>query len=71
MWSFLKGRFGREGKSPPPHPQIRSGQDAGTTESPYRPFTVIDVGRSHDLIAGSPYGKHTDGCSGWYWNGEG
>jgi hypothetical protein len=37
----------------------------------YRSPQVIAIGKVIDLLQGSPGGKHNDGYSGYYWNGEG
>ena len=37
----------------------------------YRSPQVIAIGKAMDLLQGSNYGKHNDGYSGYYWNGEG
>lgn len=50
--------------------QAASARLSEPAQPAYTPPEVVEVGPSGRLVNGEG-GKHHDGFSGWYWNGEG
>jgi hypothetical protein len=59
----------RHASGPRPAPDV-AGRPEAEAAPAYRPPQLFPIGKATEIVQGNG-GKHNDGYTGYYWNGEG